>query len=59
MADFGRRAARIAEHFKADRRSPVAHLLWPNRCSSPAADSRVEKTLRRFVSRRRCDRGHE
>src|SRR6266536_699230 len=45
MADFGQRTVRVTKHFEQDRRSPIAHLLWPDRRSSPAVDSLVEETV--------------
>ena len=59
MADFGQGAARVTNYLSKTDAQPVAHLLWPDRRSSPAVDSLVEETVDCFFSRRRCDRRYE
>ena len=39
---------------KRNARASFAHLLWPHRGASPAADSGVEISIDCFLSRRRC-----
>src|SRR5207253_4033084 len=59
VANFGRRASRVAGGLKKGRRSAFAHLFRPDRGASVAANSRMAKAIDCLLSWRRCDGGHE
>src|SRR5260370_10206053 len=58
MANFRRRGSRAAGRLKRNRCASLAHLLRPHRRAPPAPYSRMEQTVDRFLSWRRCNGGY-